>query len=254
MGHSGKKFYEKKQEEHLKEHGVYADTNSKIGEWFDEYVSITHHGNIIVKMKNDFIGFADLLSEYTDSTNFESFWSETLDYLLGMTGEYHNINHVYYMWSKYMSFINDPNQDQIKNELEHYSILLTILYHDVDPNEFESIKIFNAMSHKYDLGSDLVNNVNLGILATTTGINPRSRIGRIVSDLDLSILAEEESIYDEYAKKIRKEYSHVGLEAFRKGRLEILNSFLAQEQIFSYKSELELKARENIKREILTLK
>ena len=32
-----KKFLESKQEVHFKKFGVYADTNSKIAEWMDEY-------------------------------------------------------------------------------------------------------------------------------------------------------------------------------------------------------------------------
>ena len=32
-----KKFLDEKQEEHYRYHGVYADTNSKIAEWINEY-------------------------------------------------------------------------------------------------------------------------------------------------------------------------------------------------------------------------
>ena len=34
-----KKFLESKQEVHFKKFGVYADTNSKIAEWMDEYAT-----------------------------------------------------------------------------------------------------------------------------------------------------------------------------------------------------------------------
>jgi hypothetical protein len=34
---NAKFFLDKKQEEHLTEFGVYADTNSKIAEWMEEY-------------------------------------------------------------------------------------------------------------------------------------------------------------------------------------------------------------------------
>jgi|688.fasta_scaffold611303_4 hypothetical protein len=34
---NAKIFLDKKQEEHFKEFGVFADTNSKIAEWMEEY-------------------------------------------------------------------------------------------------------------------------------------------------------------------------------------------------------------------------
>ena len=34
-----KQFLDSKQEEHFKKFGVYADTNSKIAEWMDEYAT-----------------------------------------------------------------------------------------------------------------------------------------------------------------------------------------------------------------------
>jgi hypothetical protein len=34
-----KQFLESKQEDHLNQFGVYADTNSKIAEWMEEYAS-----------------------------------------------------------------------------------------------------------------------------------------------------------------------------------------------------------------------
>ena len=37
---TAKKFLEDKQEEHFKELGVYADTNSKIAEWMKEFAQI----------------------------------------------------------------------------------------------------------------------------------------------------------------------------------------------------------------------
>lgn len=35
--YKAKIFLDKKQEKHFKEHGVYADVNSKIAEWMQEY-------------------------------------------------------------------------------------------------------------------------------------------------------------------------------------------------------------------------
>ena len=37
MSLEAKKFLDNKQEQHLKQFGVYADVNSKIAEWMQEY-------------------------------------------------------------------------------------------------------------------------------------------------------------------------------------------------------------------------
>lgn len=37
MEYRAKIFLDKKQEEHFKKHGVYADVNSQIAEWMQEY-------------------------------------------------------------------------------------------------------------------------------------------------------------------------------------------------------------------------
>ena len=37
MSIPAKSFLDKKQEEHFKEHGVYADVNSKVAEWIQLY-------------------------------------------------------------------------------------------------------------------------------------------------------------------------------------------------------------------------
>ena len=74
-------------------------------------------------------------------------------------------------------------------------------------------------------------------------------------DADLSILARPAHIYDIYSTNIRKEYSWVPEEEYRKGRLAVLQSFLKREKIyFSPGMEMyEEIARDNIKREIESL-
>lgn len=40
MDYKAKIFLDKKQDEHFKEYGVYADVNNKIAEWIQEYADI----------------------------------------------------------------------------------------------------------------------------------------------------------------------------------------------------------------------
>lgn len=71
-------------------------------------------------------------------------------------------------------------------------------------------------------------------------------------DHDLSIFAAVPSDYDDYRAAIQKEYAAVPTEAYRKGRLRVLQNFLNRKRLFltdSFYEKYEKQARENIQRE-----
>ena len=72
-------------------------------------------------------------------------------------------------------------------------------------------------------------------------------------DIDISILGSEESRYEVYCEKIRKEYKWVPGIIYRRKRKEILQRFLQRDRLYFtdfYYSRLEEKARMNIAKEI----
>jgi len=76
-------------------------------------------------------------------------------------------------------------------------------------------------------------------------------------DIDLSILGQDEDTYDEqYASKVRDEYSWVPIWDYREGRRQVLVSFLARKHIYfseHFRSKYEAQARANLSREALAL-
>ena len=72
-------------------------------------------------------------------------------------------------------------------------------------------------------------------------------------DLDLSILAAPQNIYDRYASQIRREYHFVPEETYREHRGAVLLSFLGRTRIFRssyFTDEDEERARRNVQHEI----
>jgi predicted metal-dependent HD superfamily phosphohydrolase len=74
---------------------------------------------------------------------------------------------------------------------------------------------------------------------------------RIVVDVDLSILGQAESIYDEYEDQVRREYAWVPGDTFAARRAEFLRALLARPTLFGtplFQERYERPARHNIKR------
>ena len=82
---------------------------------------------------------------------------------------------------------------------------------------------------------------------------PNDTDGRILLDADLAILGAPESEYRAYARAIRAEYAWVGDDAYRKGRGQVLRSFLARDRIYGTPAlfaALEGQARRNLADEL----
>lgn len=75
----------------------------------------------------------------------------------------------------------------------------------------------------------------------------------LVADIDLSILAVDDALYDEYAAAIHAEFSFAGEAMFRAGRSAFLDRMLARDHIFAtrwFRREMEPRARRNLEREL----
>ncbi len=89
------------------------------------------------------------------------------------------------------------------------------------------------------------------ILATRHDAVPGSADGRLIVDVDLSILGSPPAAYDRYEDAVRREYRWVPGFIFRRKRLEILRSFLRRDAIFLTEPFFELyesQARANLAR------
>lgn len=136
-----------------------------------------------------------------------------------------------------------------------------IWFHDViyDPrcsdNEDASIAWFRQATQKW-MDPSLVKDISSLITVTDFRRSASSDpFHQIMVDIDLAIFSAEESIYDDYARAIRSEYSHVDEDSYRKGRGEVMELFLSR-PIYrtSQFQHREARARMNISRELRNLR
>lgn len=168
---------------------------------------------------------------------------------------YHTMEHIQALLSyvhQYEELLNSPR-----------NLKFAVWYHDViyDPlrsdNEEKSAEL--AQDHLIQLGLDSMNVRRISELIIATAkhtCDPNEFDATFFLDIDLSILASNSELYDNYASQIRKEYQMYPDEQYNAGRLKVLEHFLGMDRI--YKTDLfyekwEGAARENLKREKMLL-
>lgn len=85
---------------------------------------------------------------------------------------------------------------------------------------------------------------------------PRDPDAQLLCDIDLSILGREPEIFDEFERRIRREYQWVPDPAYRIARSEVLTGFLGRHPIYQteyFRSRYETQARANLDRVIAQL-
>lgn len=94
------------------------------------------------------------------------------------------------------------------------------------------------------------------LILATARHEPFDDDSALLCDIDLAILAEPTSVYQNYAEKIRREFAHLDDTTFAAGRSRVLEQLLARASIFSsgrFFPKFENAARENIRRELNAL-
>jgi predicted metal-dependent HD superfamily phosphohydrolase len=102
----------------------------------------------------------------------------------------------------------------------------------------------------------LVDAIGKLIMITSHKVAPTTDDEALVVDIDLSILGKPAERFDEYEKAIRAEYAHIPDDAFRKGRSDILQKFLARDRIYTteyFYNKYEKSARANLERSLSLL-
>lgn len=167
---------------------------------------------------------------------------------------YHTFNHIKNMvntfndlCSKYTDILNYFG-DKKKNDF-----YMAILFHDVvckgKPSDiYESVKIMKNLlkPNKHDLKY-------IQTLIEATSHN-RDRVKsfdeQLIHDLDLDILGKEETVYEDYAENIRKEFSNIDDKTYSRERINFIDSILYKPIYYTkYFSDKEEKAKENLSRE-----
>ncbi|MFT0772425.1 MULTISPECIES: hypothetical protein [Psychrobacter] len=172
---------------------------------------------------------------------------------------YHTLDHIEQLLVQFES---------IKHHLsEPHIIALALYYHDViyDPtcsdNELKSAEFATDTLSSY-LSTKQCQQIYALIMMTanhqidTLVDSDKYNDAAYLLDMDLSILGAPWSAYEQYAKAIRQEYTHVADDSYRDGRTAVLQGLLAHPKLYltdHYYNQLETQARANIKHELTSL-
>jgi predicted metal-dependent HD superfamily phosphohydrolase len=106
-------------------------------------------------------------------------------------------------------------------------------------------------------GVDVAEVARLVRLTATHDPAPEDHRGAVLCDADLAILAAPRERYAAYVAGVRADFAHVGDEAFRAGRLAVLEELLGREALFRTshaRAAWEPPARRNLAEEIARLR
>lgn len=167
---------------------------------------------------------------------------------------YHNLSHVYsllMMAEEYYDFIENP----ILFEL---SIWFHDLIYDPSRNDNEEKSAERALELLSPfLADSFLENLKQMILSTIEHAPIlKDQDNELFLDLDMSVLATETTVYDQYTAAIRKEYSIFTDEIYQAGRKSVLEKFMAGDQIFLtdfFKENFEKQVVDNIQNELSNL-
>jgi len=155
--------------------------------------------------------------------------------------------------------------DEVKDFVENPDQLeIAIWYHDAiydthaRDNEDESAAFVYEICKNSGTSLDFARNVSDLILLTTHNAMPENEDGKILMDIDLSILGKSPEEFDEYEEKIRQEYFWVPEKDFNEVRAEeVLQRFLDRDSIYLtdfFREKYQTQARSNIERSLEKLR
>lgn len=143
---------------------------------------------------------------------------------------YHNFEHIKACLEHFDTVI-----DKLSNPL---LVEISIWFHDLiynpkkSNNEKQSAELAKQFLQPSTLTPSQITIICHNIIATIHPSKPTSPDQAYLLDIDLSILASDNELYDQYENWIRKEYQHVPTFFFTLGRKKLLRSFLELDSIY----------------------
>ncbi|MBC5774761.1 hypothetical protein H8S95_11860 [Pontibacter sp. KCTC 32443] len=197
-----------------------------------------------------------LVLKYTsDLFLIEELWLELKESYTSVDRYYHNFEHINLMLElaeKYSQLISQQHQ-----------LIFAIFYHDViykatrSDNEEKSAALAVKRLRELGFPEEATAEVHEMILATKKHLQSNKSDTNLILDFDLAILGSDWESYHNYTQQIRKEYSFYPDMLYRPGRAKVLKHFLQQPCIYKtavFRDALELKARENLTKELNLLR
>ena len=138
------------------------------------------------------------------------------------------------------------------------AVEFAIWFHDIvyDPKAPDNEEQSAEVAASFLAGSPLAGKVAELIIDTSHRQEPQSNDGKLICDIDLSILGRTPTSYRAYAESIREEYSWVSSADYTLGRSKVLENFLNRERIYSlpfFEEKYEQQARSNLSNELKSL-
>ena len=190
-----------------------------------------------------------------DAQVVHTVWLELLSNYTAATRHYHNLTHIQALLTWVEFFRNHLQQLD--------AVCFAIWFHDViyyprrQDNEERSAELARQELGRLKVPDATINAVNAMILATKQHqAETLDEDGRWFLDFDLAILGSRPEIYRAYSQAIRREYAWVPKLLYRRGRRQVLQSFLQREQLFfteAMRTRLDAQARLNLTEELASL-
>ena len=178
----------------------------------------------------------------------KAIFNDLVDAYSDRTRQYHNLEHIQHLLNLL---------EEVKDLCEcFFGLQLTAWFHDyiyipqARDNEVQSALYAAEILNKLGLEPKITELVTQ-IIISTQNHQPliQSVDNLIFLDLDLAILGASPDKYNEYAQKIRKEYSHKCDRDYFRGRKQVLTEFLSRPKIYYtdyFYRKFEQQARRNI--------
>jgi predicted metal-dependent HD superfamily phosphohydrolase len=206
-----------------------------------------------LKLEKDFIGMLSQLSQ--ENEKVETVYKKLVTLYSSEGRYYHTLKHIQAM----LRFLEE-RKERITN---FKALFLATWYHDAIYNsQSKTNELDSAEMMKQDLvmlgidDEELIQVIRQLILATQ---KHQPMAGNTDCDIfldgDLSILSRSEHVYAVYTSNIRKEYSWVPEDEYKKGRRSVLENFLQRDRIYFSENmeQAEIVARKNLREEISQL-
>lgn len=196
-------------------------------------------------------------SRFSDNHAYlEEVWDELIKKYSGKNRYYHGLSHI---WN--MLFQAEDCKDQM---VDKEVVDFAIWFHDIiykstrKDNEEKSADFAKKVLSQFSIEERRVEKTYNLIVSTKKHqiIDSSDLDNAYLLDFDLSILGQPWDIYERYIKNIRKEYKIYPNLLYKPGRKKVLETFLERKTLYfteKYQELYELKARENLKKEIQLL-
>lgn len=164
---------------------------------------------------------------------------------------YHNLEHLAYIFDHLdASGIAPEDPDCLAAAIFYHDVVYAINRKD---NETKSANRASAVLSRFGWSEERIERCHRHIRATAKHRWAEDPDTALLVDLDLAILGDTPAKYSAYAAQVRKEYWMYPDFLYRRGRQQVLQHFLAREQLYKteyFKEKCTAAARRNMQLEL----